>query len=152
MTSISIVGPFAATGVSDTPSRQRIFVCEPTADGTDQACARQILTTLATRAYRRPVDDASLETLLGFYEQGRQLRGFEAGIQYALARVLVVQPLHGVHDADPIEHSGQLILMWTWSKWLAVAEPRSDMPRKPSPSRSIVQICRAQMMSKRSSS
>jgi hypothetical protein len=87
--SISIMGPFAATGVSETPSRKRIFVCEPTSDGTDQSCARQILTTLATRAYRRPIDDASLATLLTFYEQGRQLRGFEAGIQYALARVLV---------------------------------------------------------------
>ena len=87
--SISIMGPFAATGVSATPSRQRIFVCEPRADGADQICARQILTTLATRAYRRPVDDASLATLLAFYEQGRQLRGFEAGVQYALARVLV---------------------------------------------------------------
>ncbi len=89
VTSVSIMGPFEPTGVSDTPSRKRIFVCKPTADGTDQACARQILTTLATRAYRRPVDEASLETLLGFYEQGRQLRGFETGIQYALARVLV---------------------------------------------------------------
>jgi mono/diheme cytochrome c family protein len=87
--SISIMGPFAATGVSDTPSRERIFVCKPTSDGADQSCARRILTTLASRAYRRPVDDASLATLLGFYEQGRQLRGFETGIQYALARVLV---------------------------------------------------------------
>jgi hypothetical protein len=87
--SISIMGPFAATGVSDTPSRKRIFVCEPTSDGADQGCAREILTTLATRAYRRPVDHASLETLMTFYEQGRQLRGFDTGIQYALARVLV---------------------------------------------------------------
>jgi mono/diheme cytochrome c family protein len=87
--SVSIMGPFAATGVSDTPSRKRIFVCEPTADGADEVCARQILTSLATRAYRRPVDDASLATLMEFYEQGRQLRGFETGVQYALARALV---------------------------------------------------------------
>jgi hypothetical protein len=88
---ISIMGPFDATGVSDTSSRRKIFICEPTSDGDDADCARKILSTLATRAYRRPVDENGepIATLMGFYEQGRRLRGFEAGIQYALARVLV---------------------------------------------------------------
>jgi hypothetical protein len=99
--SLAINGPLNPTGPGDTPSRRRIFSCRPpspsglrrdespTAEET--ACARQILSTLATRAMRRPVgqNDAVVETLLGFFESGRTLRGFEAGIQYALARVLV---------------------------------------------------------------
>jgi hypothetical protein len=100
--SISILGPFDATGVSETPSRKRLFICQPRSDGTDDACARQILTTLATRAYRRPMDEASLATLLEFFEQGRQLRGFEAGIQYALARALVdVQFIYRLEEEPP---------------------------------------------------
>jgi cytochrome c551/c552 len=91
--SLGINGPFQATGPGDTPSRRRIFVCRPAAPGgaDEQACARRILASLATRAFRRPVGgtDPALDLLMGFYESGRTLRGFETGIQYALARVLV---------------------------------------------------------------
>jgi hypothetical protein len=88
--SVEIHGPFEATGTGDTPSRRAIFRCVPP-DGGETACAREILLRLATLAYRRPVDsgDAELETLLGFYERGRQQGGFEAGIEQAVARLLV---------------------------------------------------------------
>ena len=88
---LTITGPFAATGSGDTPSRQRLFVCRPAAVEDEPACAREILRTLAARAFRRPVGpgDASIEMLMGFFESGRDLRGFDTGIQYALARALV---------------------------------------------------------------
>jgi cytochrome c551/c552 len=92
---VTITGPFNATGVGDTPSRRRIFVCKPEqgagagASNTELGCARQVVTTLATRAYRGPVSPAEIETLIGFYQQGRQAGDFESGIQQALARVLV---------------------------------------------------------------
>ena len=88
--SLAINGPLKPTGPGDTPSRRKIFVCRP-APAEEIACARQILSTVATRAYRRPVTekDAAVNTLLEFFESGRKLRGFETGIQYALARVLV---------------------------------------------------------------
>ena len=88
--SLSITGPLNPTGSGSTPSRRRIFVCRPTDAGEEGPCARRILTTLASRAFRRGAPDAgTLATLMGFYESGRALRGFETGIQYALARVLV---------------------------------------------------------------
>jgi hypothetical protein len=88
--SLSITGPLNPTGSGNTPSRRRIFVCRPTDAGEEGPCARRILTTLASRAFRRGAPDAAtLATLMGFYESGRALRGFETGIQYALARVLV---------------------------------------------------------------
>jgi mono/diheme cytochrome c family protein len=88
---VSITGPIAPTGPGDTPSRRKIFVCRPRAAAEELPCARTILTTIATRAWRRPVgeSDPSIDTLLGFYRSGHELRGFEAGIQYALARLLV---------------------------------------------------------------
>src|SRR5262245_47863124 len=87
VSSLGINGPFSPTGPGDTPSRRRIFVCTVE----DAACARRILSSLASRAYRRPVADSdpAIDMLMGFYESGRKLRGFESGIQYALARVLV---------------------------------------------------------------
>jgi hypothetical protein len=88
---VEIHGPFEAAGPGDTPSRRAIFSCFPPGGGDDLPCAREILQRLATRAYRRPVDpgDPALETLLSFYEQGREQGGFEAGIEHALARLLV---------------------------------------------------------------
>ena len=89
---VEIRGPYDATGPGDTPSRRRIFTCRPEAgEAPDRElrCARQIVSRLARRAFRRPVTEADLETLIGFYELGRADGGFEAGIELALQRILV---------------------------------------------------------------
>jgi hypothetical protein len=88
---VLITGPLNPTGVGDTPSRRRIFVCQPDAArrASELTCVRTILKTLARRAYRGPVTDAEIETLIRFYQQGRQEGDFETGIQHALARILV---------------------------------------------------------------
>jgi mono/diheme cytochrome c family protein len=114
VTNLVINGPLNPTGPGDTPSRRRIFICmpgsgvqedapafakatarsrrsSPESDASEGGCARRILATLATRAMRRPVGerDQTITTLMEFFASGRKLRGFEAGIQYALARLLV---------------------------------------------------------------
>jgi hypothetical protein len=84
-----IRGPLNATGVSETPSRQRVFVCYPKDSSQEQACAEQIVTTLARKAFRRPVTDADMRTLLKFYETGRRSgENFESGIRRALTAIL----------------------------------------------------------------
>jgi mono/diheme cytochrome c family protein len=86
---VTISGPYAATGPGDTPSRDRLFVCRPQ-DTTEQTpCAREILSTLVRRAYRRPAEPGDVEDLWPFYEAGLAERGFERGIQRALERALV---------------------------------------------------------------
>jgi hypothetical protein len=79
--------PPSASPVAQAESRRS----SPDVPASEVGCARRILSALATRAFRRPVTekDAAVDTLLGFFESGRKLRGFEAGVQYALARVLV---------------------------------------------------------------
>jgi hypothetical protein len=90
ISSVVVTGPLNPTGPGDTPSRQRIFICRPSSGQDDLPCAKRILTTLATHAYRRPATDADLEKLLGFYQRGRNEGGnFDYGIEMALARVLV---------------------------------------------------------------
>ena len=85
---LAITGPFNATGAGDTPSRRRIYVCHPTARAAEDPCARQIVSTLARRAYRQPVSEADLRRVMSFYEDGRRDGGFEAGIELALQRIL----------------------------------------------------------------
>jgi mono/diheme cytochrome c family protein len=86
---LEISGPYEATGAGDTASRQRIFSCRPAGDDTSaETCAREILGSLARRAYRRPVGDDDLEPLLAFYREGA-INGFDAGVQLALKRLLV---------------------------------------------------------------
>ena len=91
---VEITGPFSVPATPpDSASRQRIFVCRPTSRSArqEEACASRILSTLATRAYRRPIVESSgdVQTLLEFYRAGRQSSGFDSGIRRAVARVLV---------------------------------------------------------------
>ena len=90
--SVTIGGPYNAKGAGDTPSRRKIFICHPSGNSTsmdEAACAKKILSTLARRAYRRPVTDEDVQTLLRFYEAGRSESGFVAGIGMALERMLI---------------------------------------------------------------
>ena len=88
--SVTLDGPYAATGPGETASRSRIFVCRPDgADAGGERCARTILARLARRAYRRPVGAGDLEPLLAFYREGRAAQGFEAGIRTAIERLLI---------------------------------------------------------------
>jgi hypothetical protein len=86
---VILTGPFKVTGVGDTPSRRRIFVCQPKVAAEEQACAQRILTTLARRAYRGDVAKEDVPTLMDFYQRGRRDGGsFDAGIDLALRRLL----------------------------------------------------------------
>jgi Protein of unknown function (DUF1592)/Protein of unknown function (DUF1588)/Protein of unknown function (DUF1585)/Protein of unknown function (DUF1587)/Protein of unknown function (DUF1595)/Cytochrome C oxidase, cbb3-type, subunit III len=88
---VSIGGPFDEKGPGDTPSRRRIFVCRPKTGADEVPCARQILSTLARKAYRHPVTDGEMERLLGFYQQGRNEGNFDQGIESAL-RFMLTDP------------------------------------------------------------
>lgn len=87
--SVEIEGPLSIDGSGDTPSRQQIFSCEPISADEEPACARQILSSLARRAYRRAVTENDIQGLMEFYKQGQLEGGFETGIQFALERLLV---------------------------------------------------------------
>ena len=86
---IEVRGPFNGTTPESTPSRDRIFVCQPSSLADEEPCARTILSELARRAYRRPVTDPDVDTLLELYRDGRDEGSFETGIQWALERMLV---------------------------------------------------------------
>ena len=95
---VTVRGPFNATGVSDTLSRQKIFVCHPQGgprtalnkESDERACARRIADTLARRAFRRPVTADEVESLLPYFDDGRKLPGgFDTGVEHLVAAVLV---------------------------------------------------------------
>jgi mono/diheme cytochrome c family protein len=89
LASVTISGPYNVTAPGDSPSRRRIFVCRPATPADEVPCATRIVSTLARRAYRRPVTEADLRTLMPFFQSGRSEGSFERGIQSALERLLV---------------------------------------------------------------
>ena len=89
--SVQIGGPYKNSGpAKDTPSRRAIFVCQPKIASEEQACASKILAKMARLAYRRPVTNQDVGTLLEFFADGRKNGGsFDTGVQFALERMLV---------------------------------------------------------------
>jgi hypothetical protein len=85
---LDISGPFNVTGLSETESRRRIFICHPAAAAEEAPCARRILAHLAEEAFRRPVSDEDMHAPMAFYEVGRQSGDFEAGIESGLTAIL----------------------------------------------------------------
>jgi hypothetical protein len=84
----SITGPYRVTGVSDTPSRRKVFICRPTSQADEIPCARKILANLAGEAYRRAANNEDVESLMEFYGDARKGHDFEAGIKAALQALL----------------------------------------------------------------
>jgi hypothetical protein len=99
--SVTVDGPYHATGPGRTPSRERIFVCRPADISQEADCAGEILTTLAYRAYRQPVSTEHVSVLMDFFEQGRAIGGFEKGIEVALQRILTSPQFIFRFERDP---------------------------------------------------
>jgi cytochrome c551/c552 len=98
---VIIMGPYNGARPTDTPSRRRVFVCQPAGESEEVGCAKKIIANLATRAYRRPVNDADVESLLNLYQKGRNKGGFEDGIEMALQYVLADPEFIFRGEADP---------------------------------------------------
>ena len=86
--SLSIVGPHRVTGVSETPSRRRVFSCRPLSQAEETPCAGDIVRRVATQAFRRPVSDKDHGRLMTFYARGRKEKNFEFGVTKALEAIL----------------------------------------------------------------
>ena len=109
--SVLIGGPYNVAGpAKDTPSRRTIFVCRPPVASEERACATRILSRIARLAYRRPVTNADVQTLLAFFDSGRKDGGnFDSGIQFALERLLVDPDfLLRVHRATPASAASRI--------------------------------------------
>ena len=86
--SFQIRGPYNPTGLGETPSRKKIFICTPKSAADELPCAKKILSTIARRAYRRPITDDDMATLINYYETGRKAKDFEQGIRMGLTGIL----------------------------------------------------------------
>ena len=102
LTGFEVRGPFNPTGLSSTPSRERIFSCYPQQESDERSCAREILTRLAREAYRRAPTDDDMRVLFNFYDAGRERGDFDEGIRSALTRILASPYfLYRLTEPDP---------------------------------------------------
>jgi mono/diheme cytochrome c family protein len=131
ITGFEVRGPFNPTGLGETPSRKRIFTCHPKAGASaaeEEKCAREILSTIAHRAYRRPLKSADTESIMEFYLPGRKAGDFDEGIRAGLTRILASPyflyretnpetagaPGGGVYRLDDIELASRLsFFLWS---------------------------------------
>ena len=90
LANFEVKGPYNPTGISDTPSRKKIFVCHPasSAAADEDACAQKIITALARDAYRRPITEGDMKLLMKFFHDGRKEKDFDTGIRSVVTAVL----------------------------------------------------------------
>jgi len=106
-----INGPHNVTGISETVSRRKIFTCRPTSAEDAPPCAQRIVSQLAAKAYRRPLNEMDLEGLMSFYETGAAEGDFESGVRTALQAILasphfVFRLEQAPHAIEPMEDAG----------------------------------------------
>src|SRR5688572_22883077 len=115
---VTVMGPYNSPGVSDTPSRRRVFTCRP-AGADERACARRIAEQVARRAFRRPVTAADVDSLLPFFDEGRKSGAFDVGIEHLIAAVLVspeflYRGIQGEGDLTDLELASRLsFFLWS---------------------------------------
>lgn len=85
---MQIKGPIKITGMTQTPSRAKIFICTPASADEEAPCAQKIIANLAQRAFRRPLTDEDMQPLLAFYQKGRQAGTFDTGVRDAVSAIL----------------------------------------------------------------
>jgi hypothetical protein len=98
-----IGGPWDVTGVSETPTRKRIFTCHPASSAEERPCAETIVRRLGAAAYRRPLEDRDIDGLMAFYDEGEASGDFESGIRTALQAILASP--HFVFRYEPAAHA-----------------------------------------------
>jgi hypothetical protein len=129
LSAVEIIGPYDISGPGETPSRARIFACRPAASAEELSCAKKIISSLARRAYRRPVTDADIQPLMSFYRSSRQAPNgsFDKGIEMALRRILADPqfvfrferdpanlPIGGAHRITDVELASRLsFFLWS---------------------------------------
>jgi hypothetical protein len=98
---LRIQGPFEPTEPEDSPSLRKVFTCQPASQAQESACAKEILTTIMRRAYRRPVTSADWEWVRAFYLEGRSEGTFRDGIELGLRRILASPPFLVRAEQEP---------------------------------------------------
>jgi mono/diheme cytochrome c family protein len=101
---LQIRGPLSVTGMSQSASRAKIFICRPTVPRDEAACASKIVENLARRAFRRPVTADDINPLMAFYKAGSATGGFDGGVRDALSAILASP--HFLYRAESGEAAG----------------------------------------------
>ena len=150
--SITVDGPYAASGPGTTPSRARIFTCVPRQASEEAACAREILSTIAYRAYRQPASTEHLSVLMDFYAQGYEKGGFDKGIETGLQRILSSPQFVFRFERDPADAAegayaisdSELASRLAFFLWSTHPRRRAARAREPQP---LEPACRARAAS-----
>lgn len=103
--SFKALGPFNPDAKPNVPSRNKVFSCYPTSATEERPCAEEIMSTLARQAFRRPINDGDLSTLMNFYQSGHEQGGFEVGIQKAIMATLASTKF--LYRAEPLPDDAQ---------------------------------------------
>jgi hypothetical protein len=101
MRDLVVDGPYNRSGLSDTPSRQKIFTCRPTGAAEERPCAQEIVTRLGTAAFRRELSAEDLDGLMVFYDLGTEKGGFEEGVRMALEAILANPSFYYRWESQP---------------------------------------------------